>query len=722
MSEEKPIFDDQMFQVFLTGLSGTIVVLWVLYLLRQRIKVLPSFPCTCSRCLEKKAKLTRRRNRLTGSLCLQLFFIFLLTLLFLRGAYKTVTTPVGTPTVLYDPYTILEVSQTSSDKDIRSSYRKLSLKYHPDKNKSPEAEEKFIQITKAYETLTDPLKLKLWRETGNEEEKRIEKNGIGLPMFLTLQKNRTVVLGFYFFIVVILFPIGVWLLLRKFHNYDNNNLTLETNAIFMQLIDTNLTFPTLIEVLTLSNEITEIVTIKPDDQKYLPAIQKRVNSLFIKTPKYNSPQAVKAQILLAAHLTRLHNELPYYLRDDLDEILQVVPNILHGMVSVMFSKRNLNGVWQCIRLNQMVTQATDIEFNQIPEDVDSKLFGKNMTFEKFCRLTPEDRKRLIEDRVVDGIDKSKDVKLIQPLKEKSEVKKMKLETVKEKIKQSINEKDKKMGKKPRFEAVEEHCSIQSKEIKEKSDLALQDQSHKTDTNAFKPLTVEAKTRQKVILNYFNYFPTTIDFVVRAMSATMTRTVIAGIPLVIVINAYRYPRGQDGEVLPKLRGKLQKILDAEKEDLPVEPQSAEELLKRPTEEQEDDVDPVIPDVEIVHAPPQDVYVHCPYCPNERLERWWFILTDMRNSVVLNAAHGYIPVSELPFITRVFAPTPKQAGNYAVSLHIVCDSYMGCSRVFPLNFTVVERKKSAEEDLVNGEEEEEEMESDDVESSEDAKKDK
>src|SRR5210317_900873 len=52
-----------------------------------------------------------------------------------------------------DFYKVLEVDEKATQEDIKKSYRKLSLKYHPDKN--PATEEKFKQISEAYETLGD---------------------------------------------------------------------------------------------------------------------------------------------------------------------------------------------------------------------------------------------------------------------------------------------------------------------------------------------------------------------------------------------------------------------------------------------------------------------------------------------------------------------------------------------------------------------------------------
>lgn len=47
---------------------------------------------------------------------------------------------------LYLVWIALQVDRSASEKDIRFAYKKLSKKFHPDKNKSPGAEEKFVEI------------------------------------------------------------------------------------------------------------------------------------------------------------------------------------------------------------------------------------------------------------------------------------------------------------------------------------------------------------------------------------------------------------------------------------------------------------------------------------------------------------------------------------------------------------------------------------------------
>jgi len=67
-----------------------------------------------------------------------------------------------------DYYSILGVSKSATDDELKKAYRKLALKYHPDKNKAPEAEEKFKLIAEAYEVLSDKKRRNIYDQVGEE--------------------------------------------------------------------------------------------------------------------------------------------------------------------------------------------------------------------------------------------------------------------------------------------------------------------------------------------------------------------------------------------------------------------------------------------------------------------------------------------------------------------------------------------------------------------------
>ncbi|KAK7685703.1 hypothetical protein QCA50_011047 [Cerrena zonata] len=71
-------------------------------------------------------------------------------------------------------YDLLGVTTDVNDTDLKKAYRKQAIKYHPDKNPSPDAEEKFKDISKAYQVLSDPNLRAVYDRNG---AKMVDKEG-----------------------------------------------------------------------------------------------------------------------------------------------------------------------------------------------------------------------------------------------------------------------------------------------------------------------------------------------------------------------------------------------------------------------------------------------------------------------------------------------------------------------------------------------------------------
>ncbi|EDW45719.1 dnaJ protein homolog 1 [Drosophila sechellia] len=85
-----------------------------------------------------------------------------------------------------DYYKILGIQRNANNGEIRKAYHKQALRYHPDKNKSPQAEEIFKQVSKAYEVLSDNKKRRCYDDCRDQGTRRSSPNqgsdfGDGMP-------------------------------------------------------------------------------------------------------------------------------------------------------------------------------------------------------------------------------------------------------------------------------------------------------------------------------------------------------------------------------------------------------------------------------------------------------------------------------------------------------------------------------------------------------------
>src|SRR5690554_4869128 len=86
-----------------------------------------------------------------------------------------------------DYYKILGVDKNATTEEIKKAYRKLALKYHPDRNPNDKiAEEKFKEVTEAHEVLSDPEKRKKYDALGanwKQYERAGQQGGFGFSNF-----------------------------------------------------------------------------------------------------------------------------------------------------------------------------------------------------------------------------------------------------------------------------------------------------------------------------------------------------------------------------------------------------------------------------------------------------------------------------------------------------------------------------------------------------------
>ena len=177
--EDELEYDDGAF-FYLSFTLTSCVALYLLYsvisTLRSQKKSKQS--CPCEGCQKVNQKLI---PKLTNT-----FYVkaAILVTLMVCLAFSIHSPPLNRPPA-FDPYKILSIQREipldeNSDKaTIKKAYRSLTILYHPDKN--PGYESQFIQMTKAYEVLTNDRKRELWQRWGNAEGDTSVKVGLAMP-------------------------------------------------------------------------------------------------------------------------------------------------------------------------------------------------------------------------------------------------------------------------------------------------------------------------------------------------------------------------------------------------------------------------------------------------------------------------------------------------------------------------------------------------------------
>lgn len=141
---------------------------------------------------------------------------------------------------LFDPYEILGISSSSNEREIKSAYRKLSLKFHPDKLPKDlsdadkhSMEEAFVQISKAYESLTDEATRENFLRYGHPDGPQSTSHGIALPSFLVDGASSPILIVLYIASFVLLLPyfVSKWWNTAKL--YTRTNLHVLTAASFV---------------------------------------------------------------------------------------------------------------------------------------------------------------------------------------------------------------------------------------------------------------------------------------------------------------------------------------------------------------------------------------------------------------------------------------------------------------------------------------------------------
>ncbi|TID29421.1 hypothetical protein CANINC_001995 [Pichia inconspicua] len=157
---------------------------------------------------------------------------------------KIIGTEIVVSETNFDPWKILDISETASDKVIKTAYRKLSLKYHPDKvdtslmtpEEADEVDSAYVLINKAYKALTDEVVKANFIKYGNPDGPNEIKHGIALPKFLIDGPTSPFLVLIYVLLIAIILPLLVSNWWQGVKSHTKQGLHVTTADHFMKVM------------------------------------------------------------------------------------------------------------------------------------------------------------------------------------------------------------------------------------------------------------------------------------------------------------------------------------------------------------------------------------------------------------------------------------------------------------------------------------------------------
>ncbi|OEL30143.1 DnaJ protein ERDJ2A [Dichanthelium oligosanthes] len=382
-----------LFLIFiLTMIALPLVPYTIMRLCRAASEKAKTIHCRCSGCHRSGKYRKSIYKRISNfSTCSNLTIVLLwIVMIFLVYYIKHLSREVQ----VFEPFSILGLESGASESEIKKSYRRLSIQYHPDKNPDPEAHKYFVEyISKAYQALTDPISRENYEKYGHPDGRQGLQMGIALPKFLLNIDGASggiMLLGIVGFCILLPLMIAVIYLSRS-SKYTGNYVMHQTLSTYYYFMKPSLAPSKVMDVFIKAAEYMEMPVRRSDDeplQKLFVAVRSELN-LDLKNIKTEQakfwkqhPSLVKMELLIQAHLTRESFALTPALLKDYRHMLELAPRLLEELVKIAVLPRNPHGFgW--------LRPATGvIELSQ-------NIIQKIRAFQELCDMTLEDRATLL---------------------------------------------------------------------------------------------------------------------------------------------------------------------------------------------------------------------------------------------------------------------------------------------------------------------------------------
>ncbi|OAV88272.1 hypothetical protein PTTG_29092 [Puccinia triticina 1-1 BBBD Race 1] len=274
----------------------------------------------------------------------------------------------------YDPFTILGLNPGSDEKSIKRHFKRLSLKFHPDKLKlkanqtMEEVNEHFVNLTKAYKALTDETIRENYELYGHPDGKRETSMGIALPKWIVETNNHGYVIGLYL-ILGLMLPYYVSKWWHGSRKYTKDQVLNASASRYFLHLTAETKFAGAVEVLCSSLEFKALESkhsrVFEANKSYKKLEDQVTTTLFNSTGEklegslYNNSTerfVKRTAVLVYAHLFRIPISDVAILKAKHD-VINYARHLTNGMQSITLGFNWLSTYLVIIKLQQHLVQA-----------------------------------------------------------------------------------------------------------------------------------------------------------------------------------------------------------------------------------------------------------------------------------------------------------------------------------------------------------------------------
>ncbi|QRV72321.1 DnaJ domain protein [Ceratobasidium sp. AG-Ba] len=329
-----------------------------------------SVSCKCPECTEKEARLKKSQGLSPLKFGLKLWVTIILWAAFGIVAYYAAT--AKSDTKVYNPFEILGIRAGTSEKDIKRHFKRLSVKFHPDKVKlavnqtMEEVSAHFVELTKAYKSLTDETVRQNLEQYGHPDGKQEFSVGIAIPHWIVEGKNSIWVLGFYGLIFMGALPLVVGRWWFGSRGITKDGVHGSTASLFFKAVTEEASIDELVSILSRGFSTENKATSKK--VAHSPAVEDDLNGLeteikaalgsrwstVAQTAKI--PEARRALVLLYAHLLRLPVKNDALKKEQASLVLRA-PTLLTSLMTMTLSRNWAASSLQLMHLHAYLAQA-----------------------------------------------------------------------------------------------------------------------------------------------------------------------------------------------------------------------------------------------------------------------------------------------------------------------------------------------------------------------------